>query len=277
MASGESTLDYTRGYGMIGTSEFVIDLAEEFPLLVNPPIVEAAVHWRANVDATWTPEYLRNTLEARLPEYPNQHDHFEAQVFLQFQINEESQPTATREGGWKGIRLTNSDETQVAIFRTDGLVFSRLAPYQGWEPFVAEGRRLWSFYQELVAPTEISRLGLRFINRISVDVNDDLNKYLKDPPTRPRLMPLASFLYQSNFEAKRDGLAANVIKTIQPASEDNANLILDTDVYTIRKLRASVTSELDEVLPRMRWLKNAIFFDLLSKTYIDQGKEGGRL
>ena len=62
------------------------------------------------------------------------------------------------------IVLNRPTSCYVAQFTRNGFVFSRLKPYEGWETFEAEAKRLWCIYRELAEPSEVQRLGVRFIN-----------------------------------------------------------------------------------------------------------------
>jgi uncharacterized protein (TIGR04255 family) len=52
------------------------------------------------------------------------------------------------------------------------------------------------------------------------------------------------------------------------AQEQEAGLVIDIDVFT-KQVLACDDLVLDEYLPRMRWLKNKVFFDLLTSDAIE--------
>ena len=66
-----------------------------------------------------------------------------------------------------GLKCQSEDSFYVVQFNKDSFVFSRLKPYEDWEKFSQEALRLWEIYCELPEPTEIGRIGLRFINRLA--------------------------------------------------------------------------------------------------------------
>lgn len=255
--------------------DFEIDLQQSFPQLAAPPIVEAVLHWTARIERPLDRNELLAELSKRLPDYPILQDHNEVHLEMRLEMSDEGpNPSTQSAGGWYGYRLSRPKSDQVAIFRKDGLIYSRLQPYQGWDSFEGEGRRLWQIFKEIGSPSQLDRIGLRFINRISVPSNRSLSEYLRDPPTRPMSLPLAGFLYQSTFALEREGLAVNVIKTLQPEDEAReAGLILDIDVFTTRATLLD-SRKMDEALLKMRWLKNAIFFELLTTGMIEELKEG---
>jgi uncharacterized protein (TIGR04255 family) len=66
------------------------------------------------------------------------------------------------------VAFTSADGKQVAQFRRNGFTFSRLAPYESWRPFAAEARRLWNSYRDGVGPSAVTRVAVRYINRVQL-------------------------------------------------------------------------------------------------------------
>lgn len=67
-----------------------------------------------------------------------------------------------------GYRLTSADAAEVVIVARHNVTTSRLAPYNGWEKFVASARQNWDVWRKVVGWREVNRLGVRYINRIDV-------------------------------------------------------------------------------------------------------------
>ena len=150
-----------------------IDPSERFPHLARAPIVEAVIHWQARAKREWQPDQIEKELRARLPDYPDSkmlRDYrFEAKLETDGWAQSQSE-------SWSGLGRTHSDQPYVAQFKRDGFIFSRLAPYENWETFSAEALRLWKVFVELAVPSEIERLGVRFINRVGPVTIEDLGK-----------------------------------------------------------------------------------------------------
>lgn len=70
-----------------------------------------------------------------------------------------------------GYRFLNNDGNRIALVRRDGLAFSWLAPYDRWESFRTEARRVWEIYSSVLNPTQVTRVGVRYVNRIDVPVS----------------------------------------------------------------------------------------------------------
>ena len=256
--------------------EFQLDLTETFPRLPASPVVEAVLHWHARAGKTILGDELRKQLGERLPEYPEYRP--QHQLELQAQFTADGSSTQVRPDNWHGFRLTSRDRLQIVQFTRDGIVFSRLAPYDNWDAFAAEGRRLWRVFVQLAEPSEVQRLGVRFINRILPVKLADVGHHLASPPKclEPLGLPMSGFLYQSLHDVPAEPFQINVVQTLQPPAPPQPGgfgLILDIDVFTTRAF-LPVDDILGEHLAKMRWLKNKVFFGLMSKRAIKSFSKG---
>jgi len=242
---------------------FKIDLSESLEHLPNAPIVEAVIHWRARAEKKLEPAALLEQLKTKLPDYP--HSQRQQEIGLETEFNAEG-GALRQHHAWHGFRFESADKLQVAQYTRNGFVFSRLKPYQDWEKFQAEAQRLWCIYRELAEPSEIQRLGVRFINLIPVKPKE-VASLLTLPPRSPQSMklPIDAFLHQTKFNIPDHPYELNVVQTIQPPAppeRESFGLILDLDVGTTRPIPFD---EMDNRLLQMQWIKNKAFFSLLKK------------
>lgn len=248
-----------------------LDMKDRFPHLAAAPIVEAAIQWVARASKPFTPKELQGQLAERLAGYPEcrpQH-----QLELQAQLSADGSATQVSRDTWRGFRLTSADKVQIVQFTRDGVVFSRLTPYQDWNTFVSEARRVWEVFLNLAAPSEVQRLGVRFINRIKSDKLVGIGRLLSAPPKglEQHGLPMSGFLYRNTYEAPGLPFSVNVVQTAQPPAPpevEGFGLILDIDVFT-RQAFPVDDDILNEYLPKMRWLKNKVFFSVMSKPAIN--------
>lgn len=257
----------------MNTKEFRIDFSESFEQLPAAPSVEAIIHWRARAGRTLEPDTFQRVLIEKLPEYPSQ------QRQQEFRVGGEFGPEGSHvehKQTWQGYRFQSSDNRNIAQFTRNGFVFSRLSPYQDWTKFEAEALRLWRIYCDLAEPSEIQRLGVRFINAIAVETLDQLPGLLVLPPASPSAMglPIQEFMHQTRYSISDYGYSLNVIQTIQPPSADDENLklILDLDVFTEDTVEMA-EEVLRKRLAEMRWIKNKAFFSILTPEAIGRFKE----
>ena len=240
---------------------FKIDLSESFPLLTRAPIIEAVMGVTARAEATWDESAVSEQFKLRLPDYPVFQSHRE--IRHEFKLAADAQPEqAVHDMGWRGLRCESADKLHVVQFNRDGFTFSRLKPYQSWEQFHQEGLRLWELYNEIAQPSEIQRIGLRFINRIEFSQDEvKLEDFLENPPKTPRGMdvPFEGFLHHNTLTVPGHSYGINVIQTVQPSQGAEAwGVILDIDVFTTEPIANRNT--LEQHLTKMRWLKNKVFF-----------------
>lgn len=241
---------------------FRLELKESFPQLANSPIVEAVIHWQARSQHPFVPDSLRQELAAKLPEFPkcDPIQRFEPNALVSGKLDVE--PQFRQQQAWNGFRLTSADGGYVAQFTRDGLVFSRTEPYEHWGPFTTEAKRAWQVYREVAAPSEIQRLGVRFINHLKAATLENLADFLREPPTCPSNLPLKEFVHQSTFSVPDYPFGVRVIKVMQSTGVlQSSGLFLDCEVFTTKPLETD--HEMEEALVKMRWLKNKVFFTLL--------------
>jgi len=172
------------------------------------------------------------------------------------------------------VRFHSADERHLAQFNRDGFVFSRLPPYQNWEQLRTEAMRLWRMHTELARPTEAQRVGLRYINRIVLPMQEvRFEDYIQPHAEPPRGLdlPFHGFFHQDILAVPDYAYAITVVRTIQPPQDPRAQglgLILDIDVFTTQpvELREGV---LEARLAEMRWLKNKVFFGSITQKALE--------
>jgi uncharacterized protein (TIGR04255 family) len=246
---------------------------EGFEHLPSAPIVEAVIEILAEADAEWEEARVAAALEAALPGYATTGSYRAFQHDLQLTPGESHQ--TFRDLGWRGLRFQSSDQGHVVQFNRDGYIFSRLRPYQDWEQLSREGLRLWKLHAELARPSEIQRLGLRYINRIVLQSKvDRFGDYLRPCAQAPEglNLPFHGFFHHDVLEVPGYPYAINVIRTIQPSEEADTEgqaVILDIDVYTTKPLDLH-DETLRNRLGEMRWLKNKVFFGSVTENAIER-------
>jgi uncharacterized protein (TIGR04255 family) len=251
---------------------FSIDLSERFPRLLSAPSIEAVIHWQARAGKTLEPETLKAELAHRIPDYP----------ILQSQQDVQFGATGTPDGSseffqrtqWSGFRLQDEQSRHVAQFTLNGVVFSRLQPYEEWAGFQTEALRFWHIFLELAEPTAIQRLGVRYINRISLDNGEQPSKYLNTVPAPPPGLELTaeSFFHQDTYLVPGYPYSINWVRTIQPTGADPTDgraLIVDIDVFAHDLLQLDQDTLIQQ-LQEMRWLKNKVFFSCITDHALEQ-------
>jgi uncharacterized protein (TIGR04255 family) len=250
----------------------LIDLKEEFPHLSKAPIVEAALDIRVVPSVKWDETSLQSELKQRLPDFPK----VENMRQTRYQITP-GQPDSPKveDFGCIGFKLHSSDKLHIAQFNKGAFVFSRLQPYENWQQFSGEALRLWVIYCKLLKPKEVTRIGLRFINRIAIKQEKvELADYYKYPPKSLEELnwTLTGYLHHDVMQIPETSYAVNLIKTVQNVpGAGEIGLILDIDVFTGEGFEYNEL-HLKRFLEEMRWVKNKIFFSSLTDKVIQELK-----
>jgi len=255
-----------------------INFEEVFPHLPKAPIVEAALIWQAAPVEAFDPAQLHERLKEQLPEYPRVAPQVE--VSLEHHVGPEGRRTS-QSHAWQAFQVAKNDEPYVAQIRKNGLVVSRLQPYERWSPFRDEALRLWRVYVEIAAPPEIQKIGLRYINLVGVDSMEASLSYLRQPPSFPGTsigpgLPLRQFVHQSGFEIPGHDLHLNLVQTVQPAppgSKHELNLIVDFEIFSTGNRVSEENFQSGKLFESMRWLKNKAFFSVFSDEAISQFRD----
>jgi uncharacterized protein (TIGR04255 family) len=249
---------------------FMLNLNEPFPRLLQPPIVEAVIHLQARAQKPMELDSLRPELAAKLPMYPQSAPIQGFGLMATLSGTDDAPVVEHHNRGFLGMRLTSDDGCYTVQFLRDGLVFSRTKSYQHWEPFASAAKQAWQVFTEIAGPVEIQRLGVRFINHFAAAMPETLRAYLREPPTGPSNLPLKQFVYQSTFAVPGHPYGVRVTKVMQPSTpelQQTSGLFLDIDVFSTKAM-PNDPGALDEAFGQMRWLKNKVFFTLLTDSAV---------
>ncbi len=261
---------------MIKSQPFKIKLEEKFPHLSKAPIMECVLELRARAETPWEENAIREPLVKQLPDYPKFQSEQEFQAELTLQAKEKQAEHTFKDLGLKGIIFRTNDEKQIARFHRDLFSFSKLHPYDDWSQFSTEALRLWAIHRELARPIDIQRIGLRFINHISVPTGTfKLEDYLRIYPKEPYGLPLpfGGFFHKDRFAVPGYNYFMDVVKTIQPDPKTMAvSLVIDIDVFTGKSIAIEDAGCLKKCLLEMWWLKNKAFFGSITKKTMEMLK-----
>ena len=162
----------------------------------NAPIKEAIIDLRVKPGDGLKLEQLER-VGAGEEAYPKQDETYHAVGMMEVQAGVSASASAHQRQ--TGFKFTSGNEKYIWQARMDGFTFSRLAPYESWEPFRDEAKRLWCLYRERTAPAEVVRLAVRYVNRIDLPADCvDLKRYFRTSPEVSPELPqqLAAFFMQ---------------------------------------------------------------------------------
>jgi uncharacterized protein (TIGR04255 family) len=226
----------------------------------NAPITEAIIDLRAASRNDVSMERLSAANASVEKTYPLRGDIFYVHGLVESDPGGE--PTRSEGHEQAGFKFTSQDEKYVWQSRRDGFTLSRLAPYENWEPFRDEARRLWDLYRAQVVPELVSRVALRYINRIdipteTVDLQDYFRTFPQVSPDLPQM--LGGFFMQLMLPQPEFKSVAIVNQTIIPPPRPGViSIVLDIDIFR----EAEVPQDEPEtwnIFERLHVLKNRVF------------------
>lgn len=230
---------------------------QRFP---NAPIVEALVDISVTFAAPIEPERLAAFQDAIRDRYPIKQSrvrwHGEIQV-----AKEAVQQAVQREA--EGFMFKTPDGQRIVQARQDGYTFNWLKPYDRWESLRDEAHSHWERYRDVFRPEAITRLGLRYINRIELPLPfKDFRDFVKTAPDIAPGLPqgVTSLLMRLEIPDPNRGLVAIITETIEaPSDKDRLPFIFDIDIVRQSTFEPS-SAAVWETLEQMRDYKNEIFF-----------------
>jgi len=150
----------------------------------------------------------------------------------------------------------------------DGFTFSKLKPYDRWEPFRDEAKELWSIYAEVAKPVSVRRLGLRTINSLNLPLPfDDFKEYiLTTPEVAPNIPAALSQFFMQLVIPQLGGETAVITSALQPQQSNLAvvTILFDIDVY-VEQIFPPDSEAIWERCESLRRIRNDIFFNSLTE------------
>jgi len=244
----------------------------QYPHLSKAPIVEAVIDFRVKLPSDFKLDAFQPLRVQLAGDYPG----FEEQQIVQQMIKQEPGSAAevsTRFSGVHGYRLSSNDGKNVVQLRRDGFTFSRLSPYTRWDQVFAEASRLWILYAEAAKPTEVSRIAVRYINRMLFPMPlTKPEEYLSAPPVTADGWPaeMNAFLTRVVMRDAKSNISVNVIQALEPQvpGQNEVAIIFDIDASE----DVSLTSDdvtIAERFGKLRDMKNRVFFKGLTPKSIE--------
>ena len=165
-----------------------------------------------------------------------------------------------------GIACFTADKKQKMEARPDGFMFSRLAPYTGWEIFLAEARRLWKIYRATVQPKAIQQIGVRYINRLDFAPGIFIDEYLQLLPAMPDSLQKGMEGFFIQTQIREDELKATILlneASVTPPNENTVSFLLDIGIFRSVEL-ANDEDFLWGLFEQFRESKNRTFESLVT-------------
>ncbi len=165
----------------------------------------------------------------------------------------------------QGFRLTNDDQTGVVLIQPNGVTTSRLPPYPGWEALRESAQIVWDHWKRSTPRQPVNRIGVRYVNRIDVPLDEsptiDLKDYLQFYPQNPCLSGgyMIGHIIQVTRPTIMPHWTYSITSTIKPPPLlKHFSVLLDIDVFRKNDI-PSKEEQLWNVIDEARNIKNDIF------------------
>jgi len=193
-------------------------------------------------------------------EYPNVEQQLQVQSSLGLQANAIVQVGATQQR--IGYVCRSQDGLRIFQATTNGFTFNRLRPYDSWNLFRDEARRLWGIYRAVCKPITVTRVALRYINRLELPSTlKDFKEYLRTVPEVPSELDtgLGGFFVQLQIpQADLDGTLI-VSETLAPQTDPTTvPVIVDFDLFRQHDWQSD-DEDVWRYLEQLRVRKNVAF------------------
>ena len=233
--------------------------------LNKPPITEALFDVKAILPKNVNIETLLQAHEKEKAKYPIREVKAKWEASFQFKPGEAA--IVNQKGGTpQGYMMFSSDRKKIFQARLDGFTYNQLATYESWDKFAGEAYRLLDIYMKIAKPISITRLALRFINKIEIPLPiSDITEYLNTIPHGIVTMGGKKIKYFMNLlmndkDTNNESIFTNVIE--EPASSNIIRIIIDIDTYRSVELKSE--DQIDKIILSLREYKNKIFFNTIT-------------
>jgi uncharacterized protein (TIGR04255 family) len=238
-----------------------------YPYLSNAPIREALIELKFNKINEDFISKLGDLDKELLKDF----DRDENQITITGTLG---QPKASQETEIIGKRYFNDKNHTVLQLGDSSFITNKTKPYNDFNDLVTFSGKYWDIYSRKAGINSINRIGLRYINSITAEIQGELNTIFKKPPTLTTDIDIAvNGLFSRHTFKTSDGYDCAIIITLSPNKENKGTeFLVDIDVSRSEVTKIDNWSDLKIRLSRMREIKNQIFFNCLTEEKIEEYK-----
>ena len=238
----------------------------------RPPITEAVIEIRFAAPPIEAAD-LDKASRSLASSYPLQQPVKSFGVAVGIPPGPEDRPTA-QISEEIGHRLSSQDLSEILLLWPFAIVVSQLAPYPGWDSFFGRFVRDWTSWKKIVGFRRLSRVGVRFINRIDIPVTNGIieeSEYMSVYPALPAALgPITGYGVQIQSPI-RDVVGCNLVinsAAVPSPLLGHSSFVLDLDIS--REVNTpQKDDEIYKLLNQIRDKKNEVF----EACFTDKAKE----
>jgi len=231
----------------------------------KPPVSEALIDIRIDPLPLTEVSFLESLHEKLHSDYPDKRP--QKQWEGRFELREDVMASTQKAHGITVYLFESKNKKRIVQYRLDGFTCNFLKPdpheaWPGWESLRVEAKRTWDIYAEALKVQMITRIAVRYINRIVIPSPVvELSDYLATAPDVPKDFEYQGILnFLSRVTVAIPDLNAMATVTQAPAREPSSEIVLLLDIDVARNQRVPLHSQtLWQTLDRFREIKNSIF------------------
>lgn len=221
------------------------------PSYPNPTIQEAIceIHFPVASDVAWSPAKPTPLLERLRDQYPELETVTEQG--LAFAIGPTG-PVPQFSSPQLKLKFQHRTAPLAIQIWQNKFTINAVRPYMGWTQLKAELLRVWPLVSEVIAPTSITRLGMRYINRINrLSATESPGHWILENDVVPKAVLTSGPSFLSRLEKRLDRhnrLIVTLAHDTSVAAEPFGSLIFDIDRIREQEIAAAdVGSKVEEM------------------------------
>ncbi len=247
-------------------------MMDKWPHLSSAPITEAVIEFQFSDSESLTIEVLRNISHLLESMYPIEQEK-KSQV-IRAVVKGSTPETEYIDEGTIGFTRRSEDGIKIIQLLQDRFAYSHLAPYTTWDDLEQGAFEAWNIFRKEVGIKHIKRVGVRFLNRLDIDLPiKDFADYLYSPPVISDKLPQAVMMHAQRVVLPNKDIEAIAIinQSVEGVDHDKkiVPVILDIDVGKIGNFEASEENIL-QILRSLQGYKNDIFFGYITPKALEK-------
>lgn len=225
---------------------------------IRPPITEAVIEIRFSDKNLSVTDLEKTAKKFKSKKFYSHLQQFDEHV-VDFNVVNKTAHTTNE----PFFRVASDDLTQLVFLRKKSIATAQLAPYNCWDEFVTRFARDWALHRELLGAYAITRIGVRYVNRLDIPNNGPIvneHEYINVFPNHPPVVgPFINYAIQTRSPIPDLGSVLNLNSAVvaSPLPKHTA-FVLDMDFYREVGLPQNETEVLN-FLNDIRAKKNEVF------------------
>lgn len=175
--------------------------------------------------------------------------------------------TAQISSSISGYSFFNKETQRIVSINKNSFTYSSEAKYEGWEGFKNEGLKYFSLFSDILSSIELTRLSVRFINKINLPLDENLLNYFKITiSAQEGAVKYPSDFFSLKFRSSIPGtkISTNLGLSLEERNHESLGYVFDIDVLD-HEIRKYDLDKISESFDNLREVKNDIFFSCITE------------